>query len=343
MIVTQSREMQDLIELTKQAGESSASILLSGESGTGKELFAQLIHDASDRSSKPFVRLNSAALPQQLIESELFGHEKGSFTDAVSRRVGKFELASGGSLLLDEVSEMPITSQATLLRVLESGEFERVGGSESIAHNVRIIASTNRELKNEINDGTFRLDLYHRLNVIEIKIPALRDRKGDVPLLANHFLDRFRPESRFAIQGFTPESIEVMSEYSWPGNVRELRNVVHRACALAKRDTLGLSDLPDFANSSEPSRKIASASPRGNQTVAADQPSDVAEAEQIPERWLNSHLAETERAIILAAIERFGSHRVVAEQLGVSTRTLSNKIRLYRDGHVSAGSDSKAA
>lgn len=321
MIVTRSPKMQALIQLTKQASESLAPILLTGESGTGKELFAQLVHETSHRNGNPFVRVNSAALPQQLIESELFGHEKGSFTDAVSQRVGKFERASGGSLLLDEISEMPIGSQATLLRVLETGEFERVGGSDPIVHDVRIIASTNRCLNEAITEGRFRLDLYHRLNVIEIEIPALRERAEDVSLLANHFLERFRAESRIPIEGFTPRSLQTLEDYHWPGNVRELRNVVHRACVLTQHKLLDLADLPVMGNASS-AGEISSKSASKEEAINS--------LAEIPAHWLNSHLADTERAIILAAVEQFGSQRVVAEKLGVSTRTLSNKIRQYR-------------
>lgn len=310
--------------MARKAGASSASILLTGESGTGKELFAQLIHDSSPRKDKPFVRVNCAALSRQLIESELFGHEKGSFTDAVAQRRGRFECASGGSILLDEVSETPIDFQAKLLRVLESGEFERVGGSETMNHDVRVIAASNRNLAGEIRRGGFRLDLYHRLNVIEIGIPPLRERRDDIELLATHFLHRFRTENQSPPRGFSPESMRLLTDYDWPGNVRELRNVIHRACILASGEVIDASALclPGEEGFLDTTLDLRVSIPAG----LSDE-----DCPQIPNHWLRYPLSEIEKAVILAAIDRYGNHRVVAEKLGVCTRTLSNKIRRYRD------------
>ena len=303
--------MKRLIGLARRVGRSSAPVLLSGESGTGKELFAQLVHDSSTRAGDRLVRVNCAALPAELIESELFGHEKGSFTDAVSLRKGRFEIAGDGSIFLDEISEVPYSTQAKLLRVLENKEFERVGSSDTLQHNVRVIAATNRNLANEVEEGRFRLDLLHRLNIVEIKIPPLRERREDLPLLAMHFVEQYKHENSGQIHGFTKGSLQKLRDYDWPGNIRELRNVVHRACILVEQewiqeDELQLGDVES---------KVDTKSSDGD----------------VPAQWLDMELAEIERRVILACIRKYGNQRVVAETLGVSARTLTNKMRRYRE------------
>ena len=315
MIVTQSPKIQKLMKFANRVGASSAPVLVTGESGTGKELFAQLLHDASSRKSEPLVRVNCAALSETLIESELFGHERGSFTDAVSARKGRFELADQGTLLLDEISEVPTATQAKLLRVLENSEFERVGSSLSIKHDVRIIASTNRDLREEVEERRFRLDLYHRINVVQIRIPALRERSEDVPILATHFVERFRHENTLHIRGFSSDAMQALADYDWPGNIRELRNVVHRACIVADGELIQ-SECLDLATA--------------QQSAAGDT--------ELPDHWLRTELADVERQIIVAAINKYGSQREVAKQLGLSPRTLTNKIRRYResDGRADA-------
>lgn len=288
-------------------------MLLTGESGTGKELFAQLVHESSARAEQKLVCVNCAALPGTLIESELFGHEKGSFTDAVAQRKGRFETADQGSLFLDEISEVPFATQAKLLRVLENSEFERVGSSETIRHNVRVIAASNRALKQQVKEGHFRLDLYHRLNIIELRIPALRERREDLPLLAMHFLKQFHAECAQPISGFTKCALQAMNRYDWPGNVRELRNVIHRACILADDAWITAKDLE----------------------LGDDEVSDSKTTPEVPENWLDMELADIERHVILASIAKHGNQRVVAETLGVSARTLTNKMRRYRQtGHL---------
>ena len=296
------------MKFAKRVGASSAPVLITGESGTGKELFAQLVHDASPRKPQSLVRVNCAALSETLIESELFGHERGSFTDAVSTRKGRFELADKGSLLLDEISEVPTATQAKLLRVLESSEFERVGSSESIKHDVRIIASTNRDLLQEVENHRFRLDLYHRINVVQIRIPALRERAEDIPVLAMHFVERFRHENTLHVRGFSSDAMSVLASYDWPGNIRELRNVVHRACIVADGELIQ-SDCLDLDTNDQ----------------------DAILNNELPERWLQTELADVERQIIIAAINKYGSQREVAKRLGLSPRTLTNKIRRYRE------------
>lgn len=314
MIVTQSPKIEGLIRFARKAAASNAPILLTGESGTGKELFAGLIHQASSRRDHVLVSLNCAALPENLIESELFGHERGAFSGAVTTRMGRFERADGGTLFLDEVSEIPIAAQAKLLRVLESKQFERVGASDPIAHDVRIVAASNRDLEEEIEEGRFRLDLFHRLNVIEIKIPPLRERSGDIPVLAMHFMEHFRCENQIRIEGFDSDAMRALARFDWPGNVRQLRNVIHRACVVAENPRICLQDLglPD------------------------DNPSSDASEEHLPEQWLHTNLEEIEKQIIIAAINKFGSRRVVAEKLGVSQRTLTNKIKRYRESKSKA-------
>ncbi|QDT11875.1 Transcriptional regulatory protein ZraR [Planctomycetes bacterium K23_9] len=324
----------------RRVGASNAPVLLTGESGTGKELFAQLVHDASQRAQASLVRVNCAALSRGLIESELFGHEKGAFTDAVQTRKGRFELARDGSLLLDEVSEVPTSTQCKLLRVLESNEFERVGSSQSLQHNVRIIASSNRDMAVEVQQGRFRLDLFHRINVVQLRIPPLRERKEDIPLLAMHFLERFKKEGAVVLKGFTRAALQRMANYHWPGNVRELRNVVHGACIFAEEAMIG-EELLQLDGGDQPQPEESSSADRESQETVAGEVSGNESGQddhglnhvgsELPEQWLRMRLADIERQIITAAIEHYGNRQMVAETLGVSPRTLTNKIRLYRE------------
>ncbi|WP_182868226.1 sigma-54 interaction domain-containing protein [Rhodopirellula sp. JC639] len=324
MIITQSPKIKQLIKFAERAARSSAPVLLTGESGTGKELFAQLIHQSSPRASKALVTLNCAALPENLLESELFGHEKGAFSGAVATRQGRFELAGDGTLMLDEVSEIPVASQAKLLRVLESKRFERVGNSTPIEHDVRIIAASNRDLHQEIEDGNFRLDLFHRINVIEIVIPPLRERLGDIPPLAMHFVKQFRCEGEADVEGLDAAAMKALSRHDWPGNVRELRNVIHRACVLADGPRIGVEHLGLPESDDRRDRRHDRGRDEHRQAGGDADPA-------LPEHWLHTHLEEVERQIITAAIDRFGNRRLVAEKLGVSPRTLTNKIKRYRE------------
>ena len=226
-------------EVARKAARTDATVLLLGESGTGKEVLARAIHRWSGRADGPFVALNAAALPETLLESELFGHEKGAFTGAAARRPGKFELAHGGTIFLDEIGDIPASTQARLLRVLQERAFERVGGTETLAVDVRVVAATNRDLKKAVADGRFREDLFYRLNVVSITLSPLRERKADLRPLAEHFLREIRPSSRFA-----PEALDALERHDWPGNARELRNAIERAAALADGDVLEPRDLP---------------------------------------------------------------------------------------------------
>ena len=242
-IIGGSEPMLKAIALADKVAASDASILITGESGTGKEVFAGYIHNKSKRKDRQFVSVNCAAIPDNLLESELFGHEKGAFTGALSRRIGKFEESSGGTLLLDEVSEMDIRLQAKLLRALQEKEIDRVGGTSPVKIDLRVIATSNRDLHAEIEKGNFREDLYFRLNVINIKLPALRERGGDIRLLGNFFIDKYVQNNGLSDKILSEEAIEKMSKYSWPGNVRELENVLHRAVLISDGDEITAADI----------------------------------------------------------------------------------------------------
>jgi Nif-specific regulatory protein len=247
--IGESRIIKDRLEIARKAAETDSSVLLLGESGVGKELFAEQIHLASPRSARPFVRVNCAAIPEALLESELFGHVKGAFTDAVADRRGRFELADEGTLFLDEIADMPLPLQAKLLRVLQNRTFERVGASETIKVDVRIIAATNRNLEQQVSAGLFRSDLFYRLNVLPIQIPPLRERREDIPLLAEFFLRKHSRETKKQVTDFTHEAMDVLLSYGWPGNVRELENAVERAVVFARDDKIRADALTLTAGS----------------------------------------------------------------------------------------------
>ncbi|MEW6066715.1 MAG: sigma-54 dependent transcriptional regulator [Nitrospirota bacterium] len=238
-----SHKIKQLREQIEMAAQSSSRVLILGESGSGKELVARLLHDKSNRADKPFIEMNCAAIPQELIESELLGHEKGSFTGAFERKKGKFELADGGTLFLDEIGDMSLSTQSKVLRVLETQEFQRVGGSKNIKVDVRIISATNKDLKDEVKKGTFREDLLYRLNVIPIVIPPLRERKEDIPVLVEYFLDYFAREYGKKPKKITPEALKTFEIYDWPGNIRELKNVIERLVIMAPADLITPEDI----------------------------------------------------------------------------------------------------
>lgn len=235
--------MREIFDLIANLGQTNSTVLIEGETGTGKEVVASAVHAAATHRTGPFVAINCAALPETLLESELFGHEKGAFTSAVGKRQGRFELAEGGTIFLDEVGDVPASMQAKLLRVLQERCFERVGGAETIHVDVRVIAASNRSLQRLVKEGKFREDLFYRLNVIKIELPPLRERPADIPLLATHFLLKYgRPEE--PARHIAPEAMQAMLEYSWPGNIRELENVIERACVRPNSRVIELSDLP---------------------------------------------------------------------------------------------------
>ena len=242
-VVAHSTKMQEVLATVERVAPTNSTVLLGGESGVGKDLIARAIHEKSRRARGPFLKINSTAIPENLLESELFGYEKGAFTGAAASKPGKFELADKGTLFLDEIGDVPPATQVKLLRVLQEREFERLGGTRTIKVDVRLIAATNRDLRAALEQGTFREDLYYRLNVVPIDIAPLRERKEDIPDLVNLFISRFAGDSGKAIEGMTPEAMQILVNYHWPGNVRELQNIVERACALAKGNVLDAADI----------------------------------------------------------------------------------------------------
>src|SRR5579864_2581162 len=250
-IIAKSERMQQVLALVERVAPTNSTVLLGGESGVGKDLIARAIHEHSLRASGPFLKINSTAIPENLLESELFGYEKGAFSGAVSTKPGKFELADKGTLFLDEIGDVPPVTQVKLLRVLQEREFERLGGTKTVKVDVRLIAATNRDLREALEQGTFREDLYYRLNVVPIDIAPLRDRKEDIPDLTNLFISRFAGDSGKPVEGITAEAMQILVNYHWPGNVRELQNIIERACALAKGTVLGPADIHMDSRSSK--------------------------------------------------------------------------------------------
>jgi DNA-binding NtrC family response regulator len=292
-----------VIHQVNQIAPVRSTVLLTGESGVGKELIAEAIHLGSPRKDKPLVKVNCGALPESLIESELFGHEKGAFTGAHQQRKGRFELADTGTIFLDEVSEMPINTQVKLLRVLQEGEFERVGGSKTLKVDVRVVAATNQNLEEMVATGTFRKDLFYRLNVIHLELPPLRTRGEDISLLAQHFLDKFCLENSRPPMGFTPEAMQALKNYLWPGNVRELENVVERAVALSNSPAVGLADLPEEVQQQS----------EGEENIVVQ---------------VGASMEEIERLAIRQTLKKTGGDKEVAARiLGIGLATLYRRLK----------------
>jgi len=313
-MVGSSRKMQEVFALVQQVAPSRAAVLITGESGTGKELAARAIHALSPRRSAPFVAINCAALPDTLIESELFGHEKGAFTGAVERRAGCFELAQSGTVLLDEIGDMPIGTQAKLLRVLEDGRVRRLGGKAEIQLDVRVIASTNAPLEGSIREGKFREDLYYRLNVFPIPLPSLRERREDIPVLVSALLQDMNRKHGTKVTDAAPEFLERLSAYNWPGNVRELRNVLERAAILAGEGTLKPEHLPPGMGGAAGPAPVAAAASNENEL-------------RVP---VGSTIEQAERALIELTLEYTKNNKTrAAEILGISQKTLFNKLKEY--------------
>jgi transcriptional regulator with GAF, ATPase, and Fis domain len=333
-----------LLQTVAMAAPTRASVLLQGESGTGKELFARTLHDQSERRDKPFIQLNCAALPEGLVESALFGHEKGAFTGAIKRVEGAFERANGGTLLLDEISEMRLDLQAKLLRVLQEQEFERVGGTQMIKVDVRIIATTNRDLAAEVEAGRFRQDLFYRLSVLPIVLPPLRERTDDISVLAYRFAMRTSQEIRKEITGIAPEAMTLLQRYEWPGNVRELQHAVERAVILSTGpvlqphvfDQLRGGRLPTSRTSGPFAELIA-----GGTRAAV--PTNGAGATDNGVRLPTLNVEEAERRLIREALERTNNNRTrAAKLLGMSVRTLRSKLN-GRNGSAVAAAIADAA
>ena len=305
-IVGRSQVMEDVFGIVRQIAPSRASVLIEGESGTGKELIAKSIHQLSPRRDAPLVTVHCAALTPQLLESELFGHEKGSFTGAVERRIGRFEAADGGTVFLDEIGEIDAATQVKILRVLGERTFERVGGTKPIQVDVRLVAATNKNLRQLVQEGKFREDLYFRLNVVTLRLPPLRERVGDVVLLAHAFLAEFNKENGKALVGFSDEALVAMRDYAWPGNVRELRAAVEHAVVLAKREEIGLRDLPP---------SILHPESHGISPQPLEKPLDV---------------EANEKQLVREALSRTKGNRTeAAKLLGISRRTLHRKLHTF--------------
>lgn len=306
-IIGKSPKMRAVFDLVERVAGTSASVLIYGESGTGKEMVAKAIHYLSPRRHRPYVQVNCSALPETLLESELFGHEKGAFTGAIARRQGRFELADTGTLLLDEIGELTPSVQVKLLRVLQDRTFERVGGAETIKVDVRMIAATNRDLTQAMAEGRFREDLYYRLNVVPIHLPPLRERVEDIPLLVDHFFKKFGQNGR--AKTLTPEAARRLAEYRWPGNVRELENTIERAVIISRGDRITVEDLP---------RELRLPSVNSHRRVAF----------KLPEGGAN--LEEVERDLIRQAIERTGGNQTQAARLlGITRHTLLYRLEKY--------------
>ncbi len=307
-IIGKSKVMKDIFKIVRQVANTRSTVLIMGESGTGKELIARAIHYHSPRKNHPFVTINCAAIPDTLIESELFGHEKGAFTNAIERKLGRFEIAHQGTLFLDEIGELSLMTQAKILRFLEEKEFNRVGGSKTIKVDVRLIAATNKDLPQQVKKGEFREDLFYRINVVPILLPPLRERKEDIPLLIDHFIKKFNSENQKNVKGVTPEALEAMINYDWPGNVRELENLIERVVALTQNEYIHPEELPIPFTSISRTNGLKESVLSGRLSFT--------KAEE-----------EFEREIILDALRRtkfVQSH--AAELLGISRRILKYKM-----------------
>lgn len=312
-ILTHDRRMKELIQLARTVAQSKATILIQGESGTGKELVANLIHENSNRNGRPFIAINCAAIPENLLESELFGYERGSFTGAVAAKSGKFELANGGTLLLDEISEMDIRLQAKLLRVIQEGEVDRIGGRKPIPVDVRIIATTNRSLSQCVQEGVFREDLFYRLNVVNLTLPPLRERIGDIEILATSMIEKYAQKNRKSVTGIAQEALSFLQAHQWPGNIRELENVIERSVITSQGDKIGLKDLVIESS--------------GGRDTFANSGAPDTDKTWIPGKTLD----DIERNVIISALQYHQGNRThTAKALGISIRTLRNKISDYK-------------
>lgn len=323
-IIGQSPKMVALYDLLEKISPTKTNILITGESGTGKELVAKAIHYNSPRKEKPFVTLNCGAIPESLIESELFGHMKGAFTDAIATKKGLFEVADEGTIFLDEISELPLLMQVKLLRVLQDKEFKRVGGTEDIRVDVRIMAATNKELEEAVKEKRFREDLFYRLNVIQIKLPPLRDRREDIQILANHFLKKYSQELSKNISTISPEALQILLNYEYPGNVRELQNIIERAVALESSPDLTAHNLSSYLSEQPLLRKGA---------IDIEIPNEGIDLEKMVE--------DLERTLLLKALDRTkGIKKKAAELLHINFRSMRYRLEKYGLNH---GSDSDLA
>lgn len=317
-IIGRSKPMLEIFEVIKKVSDYKTTVMLYGESGTGKELIAKAIHQSSPRRNKPFIAINCGAIPENLLESELFGHKKGAFTDAVKDKKGLFEEAQGGTILLDEIGELPLLLQVKILRAIQENEIRPVGDNKSISTDVRIIAATLRDLENDIIDGKFREDLYYRLNVVSIKVPALRERKDDLPLLIDFFIKKHSKKLESKISSISKEALKVLESHNWPGNIRELENCLERAMILSEKDEIDIESLPKSVFSSNISENnLINFSTEENLSIKL-------------------HTQKLEEALIKKALEKTAGNRThAAKLLEISHRTLLYKLKEYRLAQVS--------
>ncbi|HEY1096758.1 MAG TPA: sigma-54 dependent transcriptional regulator [Alphaproteobacteria bacterium] len=322
-MIAEDPSIRAVLDMADQVAASHATVLISGDSGTGKELMARYLHQKSLRKNGPFISLNCAAIPENLLESELFGHEKGAFTGAVARRLGKFEEASGGTLFLDEISEMDISLQAKLLRAIQEKEVDRIGSNRPVKVDIRLIATTNRDMEKEVKAGTFRQDLYFRLNVINLHLPSLRERKGDIPRLARFFIDRYVKQNELPNKILSEAGLDKLLNHTWPGNIRELENTLHRAVLIARSETIGpeailISGQPSVAAT------VTQATSNG---APVSKPADA-----MADQMVGRTVADMERDLILKTLDKcLGNRTHAANILGISIRTLRNKLKQYAD------------
>jgi len=330
-IIGESPQLQEAFKIIDKVADTPATVLITGESGTGKELIASALHGASSRRDKPFIKINCAAIPHNLLESELFGYERGAFTGAVTSKPGRFELADGGTLFLDEIGEIPVEMQVKLLRALQEGEFERVGGIKTTRVDVRLIAATNRDLQEEIEAGRFRKDLYYRLAVVPLALPALRERRGDIPMLAAHFLEKYNRKLNKKIEGITDDALALLQAYHWPGNIRELENLIERVLLLADGPLITARDLP------EPVRQATTPPP-----AAPAAPAEPAPSEGGLKDIVRMKAAELEKDLISKALEETGGNVTrAARLLQISRKSLQTKMKEFglRDMAIQDGRD----
>lgn len=339
-VIHGSEAMRRTLAMAEQIAPSEASVMITGESGTGKEVIARFIHNKSQRATKPFIAVNCAAIPANLMESELFGHEKGAFTGALSRRLGKFEEANNGTLLLDEISEMDISLQSKLLRAIQEREIDRVGGSKPVKVNIRILATSNRDLEAEVRKGTFREDLYFRLNVISLHLPSLKDRVDDIPPLADYFIDKYSKANGMPVRKITPDAIAKLKSHPWPGNVRELENIMHRAVLMAQGNVIDQNAiLLPVRKDAAPAPSVTPApapayTPATPTAPIAAQPASPAKKNDLVGRTVE----DVERELILDTLNHcLGNRTQAAQVLGISIRTLRNKLNQYGEGANSQG------
>jgi nitrogen regulation protein NR(I) len=320
-IIGESAQMQDIFKIIDKVAETPSTVLITGESGTGKELIATALHDGSPRRDKPLIKINCAAIPKDLMESELFGYERGAFTGAVTSKPGRFELADGGSLFLDEIAEIPVEMQVKLLRALQESEFERVGGIKTTRVDVRLIAATNRDLQKEIDAGHFRKDLYYRLNVVPIVLPSLRERKSDIPMLTKHFIDKYNKRLNKKIEGVADDAMAVLQAWPWPGNIRELENLMERVIVFADGPLITAKDLPEPVKSGSASQApMAGDLSSGPSSVSVGALKDIVRQET----------AKVEKDLIVKALEETqGNVTRAAKLLQISRKSLQTKMKEF--------------